>query len=963
MDAKLNVDSITTVNVPGYAAVDTNASTLGTPGNVDATIDQLQPGDSLTIRVTATVLDTISQGEIIANTSDLTYTSLPGTEPEERDGSDGAGGLNDYVDTDTVDFTTASNFALTKTAPAEATIGETVTYTLELELIEGTTTGVTVTDTLPDNLDFVSGTVAVTFGTTGTTSGYVDETNSVTTGADTVTINLGDVVIPDSADPDTVTITFDALVMNDSAANNNGDVKTNNAEASDDDSQTDTDTANTTIVEPTPSITKTFTPAIVEAGGTVEMLLVVDNLAANGATSTLYDITVTDILDDWLDVTGVSIDTTNAPSATANDNSTITAGFAAGVTDDILIDIDQLAVDEVVEITVTMQVDPSVTDSLPRTITNTADITGDTLPGDVPEDRDLTDDDTADLGVQAPNLVVSKLDSADPVNAGDSFSYTITVENTGTPDIDATNVQLTDTLPPDITVDSVTPSQGTCNPVSGGAFTCDLDDLASGASATITVDVTVDSTVTDGTTLTNTATVTSDQGNDGTGTDDDGDDARATEDTTVGRAVDLQITKTVDVAGPVEGETVTYTLEVANLGPSDATGVTVTDVFPAGVTYSSDTGGADTSYDGTDTLTWTIGDLANGDTATIDVVVTVDAGTSGDTIDNVASVTRTEPDVDPSNNDDNAEITVDQPDVALTKTVDNATPAEGDTVVYTLEVVNNGPGTVTGVQVTDNLPADVTYDSDDSGSTSTTYTDTTGVWDVGTLAEDETVTLNITVTVDSTASAQPQPISNTAVVTIDQNDSDTTNNEDTADITVGGADLGIEKVVDNNSPDEGDTVVYTLTLTNTGPSDATNITVTDALPAGVTYDSSNAATLLDDDGNPTSYDDTTGEWTIGRLDVGSSLALEITATVDSGTSGDVIDNVATITALDQNDGDNTNNEDNAEIGVNTTDISVTKTVSTSVPSEGDTITYSVTAENVGLGAATGVTIADTLPQV
>ncbi|HRF97854.1 MAG TPA: hypothetical protein PLZ51_21750, partial [Aggregatilineales bacterium] len=48
-------------------------------------------------------------------------------------------------------------------------------------------------------------------------------------------------------------------------------------------------------------------------------------------------------------------------------------------------------------------------------------------------------------------------------------------------------------------------------------------------------------------------------------------------------------------------------------------------------------------------------------------------------------------------------------------------------------------------------------------------------------------------------------------------------------------DVQIIKTVDNPAPSEGDTITYTLTTTNNGPAQATNVIVTDSLPAGTTF--------------------------------------------------------------------------------------------------------------------------------
>ncbi len=114
---------------------------------------------------------------------------------------------------------------------------------------------------------------------------------------------------------------------------------------------------------------------------------------------------------------------------------------------------------------------------------------------------------------------------------------------------------------------------------------------------------------------------------------------------------DLQITKS-DSADPViGGSSLTYTLTVTNNGPDDATGVVVTDMLPAGVSYVSDTCGAGPPVGST--LTWNIGNLANGATVMCQVTVTVSPiMTCSAMLSNTASVTGTETDSNVANNSD-----------------------------------------------------------------------------------------------------------------------------------------------------------------------------------------------------------------------------------------------------------------------------------------------------------------------
>lgn len=84
-------------------------------------------------------------------------------------------------------------------------------------------------------------------------------------------------------------------------------------------------------------------------------------------------------------------------------------------------------------------------------------------------------------------------------------------------------------------------------------------------------------------------------------------------------------------------------------------------------------------------------------------------------------------------------------DLEVTKTANLSSAKSGDTVIYTVKIKNNGPDTATGVEVSDHLPAGVTYASHNAGQG--VYTSGTGLWTVGTLANGATATLTISVTI------------------------------------------------------------------------------------------------------------------------------------------------------------------------------------------------------------------------
>ena len=152
-------------------------------------------------------------------------------------------------------------------------------------------------------------------------------------------------------------------------------------------------------------------------------------------------------------------------------------------------------------------------------------------------------------------------------------------------------------------------------------------------------------------------------------------------------------------------------------------------------------------------------------------VVSPDAQTNTAT---VADADQFDPDT--ANNSASATVTPQLADLALTKTVSDATPNVGDKVTFTVTASNAGPDDATGVQVTDVLPAGLTFVS--ANPSQGTYTPASGLWDVGTIALAASQTLDVVATVVS-----PDAQTNTASVTdADQFDPNTGNN--TASATV-----------------------------------------------------------------------------------------------------------------------------------------------------------------------------------
>src|SRR5439155_670634 len=134
-----------------------------------------------------------------------------------------------------------------------------------------------------------------------------------------------------------------------------------------------------------------------------------------------------------------------------------------------------------------------------------------------------------------------------------------------------------------------------------------------------------------------------------------------------------------------------------------------------------------------------------------------------------------------------------------------------------------------------------------------TYNSATGVWSAGTITTANPQTLQIQARVVSSATQ-----TNTARISgSDQFDPDPTNNSARAAETPQQADLTLTKTVSNTTPNVGDVITFTVTLTDRGPDTATNVRVTDLLPTGLTFVSATPSQGI--------YYSTSGFWTVGTV--------------------------------------------------------------------------------------------------
>ncbi|WP_157077527.1 DUF11 domain-containing protein, partial [Methanobrevibacter curvatus] len=472
-----------------------------------------------------------------------------------------------------------------------------------------------------------------------------------------------------------------------------------------------------------------------------------------------------------------------------------------------------------------------------------------------------------------------------------------------------------------------------------------IGNLANGQSVFLDIVATLNSTGN----VVNVANLTGvDQNNTGNNSSNPGNNTNLT----VTSTVNISIIKTSNVSGSVlNGVDVKYTINVTNFGPDNATGVEITDNLPVGVIYKSSNATVN-SYNSANGK-WYIGDLANGQSVFLDIVVTLNS--TGNVI-NVANLTG----VDQNNTGNNSSTPGNNTNFSVTPTVNitiiktsnvSGNVLNGIDIRYSINVTNHGPDNATGLEVTDILPAGVIYRS--SNASFGAYNHVSGKWYIGDLANGQSVFLDIVVTLNSTGN-----VVNIANVTVDQNNtgnnSSVPGNNTNLSVTPA-VNISIVKTSNvSGSVLNGIDVRYTIDVTNHGPDDATGVEITDNLPNGVIYKSSNATVG--------SYDVGTGKWYIGNLANGQSVLLNIIVTLNG--AGNVV-NVANLTGVDQNNtGNNSSNlgNDTNLTVVSTVNISIIKTSNVSgTVLNGVDVKYTINVTNHGPDSATGVEITDNLP--
>ena len=530
-------------------------------------------------------------------------------------------------------------------------------------------------------------------------------------------------------------------------------------------------------------------------------------------------------------------------------------------------------------------------------------------------------------------LDITKVANTTLVNPGDVIKYTVQITAGGLSD--SLDVILTDNLS-EMFFD-VSKATYSVNGIDKGVWigNANLGTISSGMTVNVVITVPVKAYVDVGklNSITNFASVINS-------------DKKAANDTNIVpiNVIDLAVNKTANHQNKTYnyGDNVEYVIEIVNNGPGIATDIIATDNLPEGLKFiNANVPGGWTLSISNNKITINGEKLANGEKVLITIIAK--AAKSNTTLINNIKVNGTGFDSNISNNNDSETIKITPlVDLAITKVVDNANPLFDSIITYTITVVNNGPDKSFNVTVGDLLPDGVKFISSDGR-----YDPVTGVWFVGDLDANESVTLKIVVQVIKVGN-----ITNNVNVTGTGHDTNLTNNNASVSVNVPESVLlNITKVANSTIIVAGENVGYTVVINNYGPSVASDVVLKDIF-------SSNELLNLQYSLNGVDWLDYDEAVSLGDINVGADVTVYFRAKVNGSVRGDVLNIVNITTGVDDARGNFTDNE-TVNVIANTT-LVVIKDAEIKALNPGDTAHFVITVIAGGSSDSLNVKLEDIL---
>ncbi|MGQ7045975.1 DUF7507 domain-containing protein, partial [Bacillus cereus group sp. Bce003] len=552
---------------------------------------------------------------------------------------------------------------------------------------------------------------------------------------------------------------------------------------------------------------------------------------------------------------------------------------------------------------------------------------------------------------------------------GDTISYTITLSNPG--NVTSQNIIFTDILPDGTTFISgtLTNDSGTQqigNPANG----IQIGNINPNGTAVITLNVLV-TNIPSINPISNSSSVQFSHVVDPSQPSVSQMNVSNAVSTTINSAI-LTTQKSADKSIVSVGDTITYTTTITNTGNTAATNITFTSAIPASITFipNSFTINGVQQSGAQPALGVTIPNIAPGETVTVTFQVNVISVPPSNSImgnDTILYSYTVDPNGTPITTSISTNIVTNpvlDAMITMVKSVDQTLVTLGDTITYTTILTNSGNTNATNITFTDLIPDGTTFITDSvtiDGITQIGLNPNTGIT-IGLIAPNSSISIAFQVTATSTPAQNPIANSATASYTFiaDPNAPivSRTVTSNTVFTTINTATILSLKQVDKSFSRIGDTLTYTVALTNNGNSSAQNVIFTDTVPSGTTF----IANTFSINGVPQSGANPVNGVNIGPITAGATVNVSFQVNVTSlPTENPIVNFSSTSYQLVSPPDTETSISNPVSTQIKEAILSMTKNESASFADIGQTAFYTTSISNIGNTDATNIVFTDVLP--